>query len=357
MKNNKSIKKIILYALIGILALVLAGGGTAYAVKAIAESKSIGLDNAVASAIADSGLKEDEITITKAKLTLDSGKFIYDVEFTANGIEYDYEIDAHSGKILEHDIDKADIRPGKKPAETSSVPTSSEAEPSSVSKPANDEKNTVDSEPSKKEPSTSKKAENSTNDKKPSENKTTDPKERISKEDALAIALKAAKLNKSQISYSYSKLERDDGRYVYDVYFTAAENDSYYKEYDYEIDAVSGKVLDFDVDRERITTFWADSSTTQKPSPSTTKPKETSTKANENSNGVSSKYIGVDAAKSAALKHAGLSAKDVTFTKAKLERDDGVYEYDIEFFSGRIEYEYEINAVSGKIISHDKDFD
>ena len=70
----------------------------------------------------------------------------------------------------------------------------------------------------------------------------------------------------------------------------------------------------------------------------------------------SSNYIGVDKAKSIALKDAGLSSSSVTFTKAKLDREDGVRVYEIEFFTSDKEYEYEINASSGKIRDKDVEF-
>lgn len=66
-----------------------------------------------------------------------------------------------------------------------------------------------------------------------------------------------------------------------------------------------------------------------------------------------SNYIGVDKAKSVALKHAGLSASSVTFTKAKLDREDGIRVYEIEFYSRTQEYEYEIKATDGKILDFD----
>ena len=71
----------------------------------------------------------------------------------------------------------------------------------------------------------------------------------------------------------------------------------------------------------------------------------------ENDTTNTAKYIGVDKAKQIALSHAGLSAGKVRFTKAKFERDDGISQYEIEFETSTTEYEYEIDAVSGKIIS------
>ena len=52
--------------------------------------------------------------------------------------------------------------------------------------------------------------------------------------------------------------------------------------------------------------------------------------------------MGLDAAKTAALKHAGLSADQVTGLTAKLDWDDGQRVYEVEFWQGSTEYEYEI---------------
>lgn len=61
-------------------------------------------------------------------------------------------------------------------------------------------------------------------------------------------------------------------------------------------------------------------------------------------------------AKAAALAHAGLKAAGVTFVECKLDWEDGVQVYDVEFFTqdGR-EYDYEINAATGAVVSVDYD--
>ncbi len=71
----------------------------------------------------------------------------------------------------------------------------------------------------------------------------------------------------------------------------------------------------------------------------------------------SSSAITLAKAKSIALNHAGLTASQVTFTTAKPDYDDGVKVYEIEFRKGNWEYEYEIKASNGKILSWDKDYD
>lgn len=66
-------------------------------------------------------------------------------------------------------------------------------------------------------------------------------------------------------------------------------------------------------------------------------------------------YIGVEKAKAIALDHAGVKAADAVFFKAEWDWDDGRAEYEIEFYSGNTEYDYDIDAATGKILSWDHD--
>lgn len=65
--------------------------------------------------------------------------------------------------------------------------------------------------------------------------------------------------------------------------------------------------------------------------------------------------IGVDKATEIALADAGLKAADVEFTKQNSDIDDGVSIYEIEFISGETQYEYDIDAATGKILDKDTD--
>lgn len=60
--------------------------------------------------------------------------------------------------------------------------------------------------------------------------------------------------------------------------------------------------------------------------------------------------IGTEEAKEAALKHAGLTASEVTFIKEELDYEDGKTEYDIEFVTSASRYEYEISAEDGAVL-------
>lgn len=70
-----------------------------------------------------------------------------------------------------------------------------------------------------------------------------------------------------------------------------------------------------------------------------------------------SNYITVEKAKSAALSHAGVNASDAIFVKAGLDWDDGRVCYEVEFYAGNTEYDYDIDATSGVVLSYDRDWD
>ena len=57
--------------------------------------------------------------------------------------------------------------------------------------------------------------------------------------------------------------------------------------------------------------------------------------------------ISVDDAKKAALTNAGVQESDVVYKKANLETEDGVLVFEIEFYAGDMEYNYDIDAASG----------
>lgn len=65
-----------------------------------------------------------------------------------------------------------------------------------------------------------------------------------------------------------------------------------------------------------------------------------------------SAYIGLEAAKQAALKHAGVSASDATFVEAEYDYDDGRMVYEVEFHVKGTEYDYEIDAQTGAVVKY-----
>ncbi len=70
----------------------------------------------------------------------------------------------------------------------------------------------------------------------------------------------------------------------------------------------------------------------------------------------SGSLIGEEAAKAAALAHAKLTAAQVTFVQCKLDWEDGRQVYEIEFYTANSdEYDYEIDALTGAVVSVDYD--
>lgn len=179
------------------------------------------------------------------------------------------------------------------------------------------------------------------------------------------IALADAGFKSEEVTNLTAHYDTEDGISVYEVSFVAGE----YK-YEYVVKASNGKIIEADRDEladsvskssdatntEKGSSEKSEQTQTQTSETATTAETETKSNISENSSSsgsASSNYIGVDKAKSVALSDAGLSAASVTFTKAKLDREDGVRVYEIEFFTQDKEYEYEINATDGTIRSKD----
>ena len=161
----------------------------------------------------------------------------------------------------------------------------------------------------------------------------TNTAKKITADEAKNIALAHAKLAQKDVTFVKAELETDNNRLIYDVDFYSGN-----VEYDYDIDAVTGEIISSDLDIENYNI----------PTQTTAAQQETAAPAAD---------IGVERAKEIALAHAGLSNDKVSFVKAQLDNEDGVKVYDIEFYSGNVEYDYEISVADGTIISADQDIE
>lgn len=185
-------------------------------------------------------------------------------------------------------------------------------------------------------------------------------KKQISVDEAKQIALAHANLAQKDVTFVKTKLDNEDNRIVYKIEFVISNI-----EYDYKIDAVSGEIIssdsDVEDDNKKIQTETsqpqnsADHSNkdkakgsqehstaqTQAPTAAPTQPEPSK--------------ISVERAKQIAVSHAGVSG--ASFTKVELDTDDGIAVYEIEFKVGNTEYDYEINAASGAIISSSLEID
>ena len=149
---------------------------------------------------------------------------------------------------------------------------------------------------------------------------------KISADKAKKIALGDAKLAEKDVTFVKVELELEDNRLVYDVEFYSGN-----VEYDYDIDAVSGAIVSSDRDIENYSI-----------------PAQQTTVA-------PAADIGVEKAKEIALAHAGVGS--ARFTKAKIDYENGIKVYEIEFKVGNMEYEYDINVSNGAIISSSAEID
>lgn len=185
-------------------------------------------------------------------------------------------------------------------------------------------------------------------------------KKQISVDEAKQIALAHANLTQKDVTFVKTKLDNEDNRIVYKIEFVISNI-----EYDYEIDAVSGEIIssdsDVEDDNKKIQT-----ETSQQQNSAVHSNKDKAKGSQEHSTAQTQaptaaltqqapSKIPMERAKQIAVSHAGVS--DASFTKVELDTDDGIAVYEIEFKVGNTEYDYEINAASGAIISSSLEID
>ena len=142
----------------------------------------------------------------------------------------------------------------------------------------------------------------------------------IGREGAKKAALNDAGLSESDVTDWKIERDWDDGRLEYEIEFWYGST-----EYEYTVDGYTGFVLESDM------------------------------KQHGNSGTAGAADVGQDAAKQAALNHAGLAAGDVSNWKIERDWDDGRLEYEIEFWCGTSEYEYTIDGHSCAVLEHEVD--
>lgn len=73
--------------------------------------------------------------------------------------------------------------------------------------------------------------------------------------------------------------------------------------------------------------------------------------------GAADTIISQDEAVNIALSHAGVASSETSMLHVKLDYDDGIQVYEIEFYVGNTEYDYEIKAADGTICSYDMEIE
>lgn len=230
-------------------------------------------------ALTTAGITEDSVLYIAAELDHDDGKQIYEVDLlTKDYREYDFDIYAENGAVLNVDY------------EWKAAPSNTAATPAVVTL-----------------------------------------------EQAKAFAAAHAGLTAEAVTFKKAETDLDDGRVIHEIEFFTADR----KEYEYEIDAATGAVLKWEYDLKHYTPLTQ----TQKPASDAAQSKPATT------------VSGIEGAKAAALKMAGLSDSDVRWGEVEQDYDDGRLIYEGEFYYNHMEYEFEIDAATGAVIDWDVDED
>ena len=320
---------------------------------AAATTADIGVEKAKEAALSHAGVAESDTVFLIAEADYDDGRKEYEVEFYAGGTEYDYTIDAASGRVLKFDTELEWYSTdddagygwrnviGKQKAQEIALADAGVAAGDAlhlIVKPDWDDgvriyevefytaSQEYDYEIHAETGgilSRDREAEwNGTAASGSSNTGSTGSTTDIGEAKAKSVALSHAGISESSTSYIYAKKDWGDGRWVYDVEFWADG-----KEYDYEILASNGTILSYDYDAEYQ---W------------------------NGSTGTSGDTISTEKVKSIVTDRAGVSG---TFRELKLERDDGRTVYEGEMRSGRTEYEFTIDAYTGAVLEWDTDWD
>ncbi len=235
----------------------------------------IGIDAAKEAALAAAGISSDQVSFSSAGLDNKNGTFYYEINFSENGMEYEYDIDAITGVVIEE----------KKETE-SAIEAASQPETSQPS----------DAVSSQAQSSSS----------------------AITGEKARSIALSHAGLTEENVSFVKVKKDFDDGISVFEVEFYSSDG----VEYQYDINADTGSIINYD--------------------------QENKTSPSAGNSSSSSGTVSEDQAKQSVLERIpGASAADIYLY---LDSDDGRLEYEGQVIYDNTKYEFKVDAYSGSII-------
>lgn len=281
-------------AVLGVLCMAALAGCQNQQSQTAQTAEYIGIEAAKETALKSAGLTEDQADFSTAGLDSRDGTFFYQVNFEAEGMEYDYAIDAVTGVVIEENSVAADDgteTTGDAGSKDAAGDTASGAVLASGAAQASEAAQT------------SAAAQNASDS------------GMIGEEKAKEIALNHAGLTEDQTQRLWVKRDYDDGRSIYEVEFYGEGRD----EYDYEIDAVTGEIVAFDTDLH-----------------------DHGTAPSEGQSQVSEEQV-----RQTVLERVpGASAENIFL---HLEWDDGRLEYEGELIYDNMEYEFKIDAYSGAV--------
>lgn len=181
-------------------------------------------------ALQDAGVSESDISRFQSSKDRDDGKTLYEIQFASDDTEYEYEINAKDGEILNYSTESLNNN-----GNNNTTPNGTDA--------GQAQNNTQNNTQSNTENDTQNNAQNNTQNSGQNNSGTTqNVNVQISEADAKAAALERVPGATEQDLRM--ELDRDDGKYIY-------EGDIIYqqKEYEFEIDANTGNFLKWSEER------------------------------------------------------------------------------------------------------------
>ena len=373
------------------LNILLAAGNTAHETISSSGSASteayITEEAALAAALADAGLSENDISNVEIEFDYDKGRMIYEIEFISGNFEYEYEIDALTGEILEFEHENvSDETPEDEPEPNDGYIGEAAALAAALKHAGVSQNEAADIETElekshgrmvydvefrtayfeyeyKIDALTGEVLKFDREDISSDEPESTPvPDEQyIGKAAALAAALKHAGVSQSNAADIEIELEKDHGRMVYDIEFRTSEN-----EYEYTVNALTGEILaaeneplsddisEPDDDDDGIPDD-NDDDDDDMPDDDDDDDDDMPDDDDDEAPVPDEAYIGENAALAAAFSHAGIAQSEAQNITVVLESENGRVVYEIEFTAAGFEYEYDIDALTGEITEHERE--
>ena len=168
---------------------------------------------------------------------------------------------------------------------------------------------------------------------------------KISANEAENIALEKVGLARENIRFERTEIDRERGKLVWEVEFEY-EN----KEYSFEIDAITGKILHEEIEQEKRPPRQSTEAPVTEP-PATEPPVTEPPATEQTPEKPVSTEITRDDATNIALKDAGFAREQVRDLEVEKDYERGTLVYEVEFEHERKEYSYEIRVSDGKILT------
>ena len=267
------------------LALILAGCSAGAVTQT--QATEIALEHA--------GVTQEELLSLSVKLEQEGGRQVFDIQFTTDDREYQYDVTSNSGEIINYSYQPT--------GQTSQEETEPQAEASQ-----SQESQGTSSQASQQESSQSQ-------------------TQGITQEEAQTIALNHAGVTQEEATIYKVKADVENGRSVYDVEFAVGTT-----EYDYEIAQDTGEILSYDADVEGWTP---------------------TTGQNETASQTSGEITMEQAVQLVLERIPGATAEQVRIEE---DYDDGRRTYEGEVYYNQAEYEFEIDASTGAFIEWSVDY-